>query len=140
MCSTSLRIRMTTNLREHLREQDLSRVSRILCLTVIKSRLCHHNQQQAHMHGQVPHKLPVKRRSASRKSTLPISNQPKDLSDAPARVRWERHSERPHQRRVLEDPDGDEIMFGEIQVNTERVSINKRCLENARSSKLGSCI
>ena len=31
----------------------------------------------------------------------------------------ESHSERPKQRRVLEDPDGHEVMIGEIQVNEE---------------------
>ena len=44
-----------------------------------------------------------------------------DLSDVPARVRLnmkrsllESHSEQLKQRRVLEDPDGDEVTVGEV--------------------------
>ena len=59
-------------------------------------------------------------------ATLPKSSRPMDRSDAPARVRFNMnrsslgsHSERPKQRRVLEDPDGDEVMTGEIELNEE---------------------
>ena len=76
-----------------------------------------------------------------------------------------RHSERPKQRRVLEDPDGDDVMIGEIQVNEEvehpwsevsatefddwqqrkyvgklkELSITQPFHEHARSSMLRSC-
>ena len=53
-------------------------------------------------------------------TTHPGSRQPMDFSDAPARVRLNMrrcHSERPKQRRVLEDPVGDEVMIGENLAN-----------------------
>ena len=59
-------------------------------------------------------------------ATFPSSSLPMDLSDAPACVRLnmkrsplERHSERPKQRRVLANPDGDDGMIVEIQVNED---------------------
>ena len=45
-----------------------------------------------------------------------------DLSDVPTRVRMNMKRSQDHrakQRRVLEDPDEDEVMIGEIQVNEE---------------------
>ena len=38
----------------------------------------------------------------------------------------ERHSGRPKQRRVLEDPDGDEVMMGDIRVNDD---VEPRCAD-----------
>ena len=54
------------------------------------------------------------------------TSQPMDLSGMPARVRlnmkrspFESQGDRSKQRRVMEDPDEDEVMIGEVQVNEE---------------------
>ena len=54
------------------------------------------------------------------------TSQPMDLSGMPERVRlnmkrspFERQGDRSKQRRVMEDPDEDEVMIGEVQVNEE---------------------
>ena len=59
-------------------------------------------------------------------STHVDTSQPRDLSGMPGRVRLnmkrsplESRSDRPKQRRVMEDPDEDEVMIGEVQVNEE---------------------
>ena len=75
-------------------------MSRILCLVVIKRRVCHPIQQQAQVYRLAAQtsNTPVKRlcvegkphiESLDRPATLPISSQRMDLSDAPARVRFE---------------------------------------------------
>ena len=58
--------------------------------------------------------------------TAHVPSQPMDLSDMSARVRLnmkrsplESQSDRSKQRRGMEDPDEDEVMIGEVQVNEE---------------------
>ena len=58
--------------------------------------------------------------------TTHVPSQPMDLSDMSARVRMnmkrsplESQGDRSKQRRVMEDPDEDEVMIGELQVNEE---------------------
>ena len=58
--------------------------------------------------------------------TTHFPSQPMDLSDMSARVRLnmersriESQGDRSKQRRVMEDPDEDEVMIGEVQVNEE---------------------
>ena len=58
--------------------------------------------------------------------TTHVPSQPMELSDVPARVRLnlkrsplESQCDRSKQRRVMEDPDEDEVMIGEVQVNKE---------------------
>ena len=58
--------------------------------------------------------------------TTHVPSQPMDLSDVSARVRLnmkrsllESQGDRSKQRRVMEDPDEDEVMIGEVQVNEE---------------------
>ena len=58
--------------------------------------------------------------------TTHVPSQPMDLSDVSARVRlnmkrspFESQGYRSKQRRVVEDPDEDEVMTGEVQVNEE---------------------
>ena len=82
--------------------------------------------------------------------TTHVPRQPMDLSDLSARVRFnmkqrplESQGDRSKQRRVMEDPDEDEVMIGEVQVNEEvehptspeRTSITKRFHEFPWSSK-----
>ena len=66
-------------------------------------------------------RLEGKQHIENHESPATLPNHPMDLSDAPARVRLnmkrsplESHDGRPKQRRVLEDPDGDEVMIGYI--------------------------
>ena len=58
--------------------------------------------------------------------TSHVPSQPMDLSDISARVRLnmkrsplESQGDRSKQRRVMDDPDEDEVMIGEVQVNEE---------------------
>ena len=122
-------------MRELLNEQDLSRVSRILCLIVTERVVTSQAAPSTSAATETTHHSPVKCAQLDGKqhveshespATCPSSSLPMDLSDAPSRVRLnvnrsplESHSERPKQRRVLEDPDGDEVMTGELQVNEE---------------------
>ena len=73
-------------------------------------------------------RLKGKQHAQNRESpaTTRVPSQPMDLSEMSARVRLnmkrsplESQGDRSKQRRVLEDPDEDEVMIGEVQVNEE---------------------
>ena len=120
------------------------RAKRILCLIEKESQLRHPNRQVT-LHRQTTH-TPVKRlrlqgkqpqvqsdggkqsQAQNRESlvTTHVPSQPMDLSDMSARVRLnmkrsplESQGDRSKQRRVMEDPDDDEVMVGDVQVNEE---------------------
>ena len=66
----------------------------------------------------------VQNRESSESTRVP--SQPMDLSDMPPRVRvnmkrslFESQDDRKKQRRVLENPDEDEVVTGEVQVNED---------------------
>ena len=109
--------------RDGLRRQDTERASRHM-QTNTWSDVKHVDEihQQVQSHGE----RQTRTQNCKNSLTTHVPSQPMDLSDMSARVRlnmkrspFESQGDRSKQRRVMEDPDEDDVMIGEVQVNEE---------------------